>query len=329
MPDDDLEEHWLRCQADWLNQIARRSGAGNTRRAYEADVREFFEFSGRPPAAISTAQAEGWAQELAQRGLAPATINRKLSSLSSLYRYAAEYPVAGDGRLWTHVNPFGAGGLRYPHPSGPVDFPTTDEVKELLAVIKTDTVTGLRNLALIAGLVATTRRISEWIGLRAGDLEHAGKYHAFAYRCKGGETKRQQLHPAIWRSIEEYCERAGRLPLAADDYLFVALSPNGERLQPSRGGPLNPGYVARLIKRYGLAAGIAEERLYPHALRHAGTELRRENGADVIDLQLTLGHDSPKTTMGYLRRLQRPQDPQVDSIVAVLPRRMKRESAPR
>lgn len=325
--DDDLTRCWQSCQADWLSQVERRSGALNTRRAYAADVREFFEFSRREPAAISTAQAEAWAQELTRRGLAPATINRKLSSLSSLYRFAAEYPVAGQDRLWPHVNPFGARALRNPHPSGPVDFPSSDQIADLLAVIPTSTPTGLRNLAIIAGLVSTTRRISEWIGLRAGDVEHDGGYHMFTYRCKGGQVKQQQLSGRIWGFIAGYCERAGRLPLAADAYLFVALSDNGERLNHASGGPLNPGYVARLIKRYGAAAEIPDERLYPHALRHAGTQLRRENDADILDLQSVLGHESPKTTMGYLRRLDRPQDPQVNSIETVLPKHLRRGEA--
>lgn len=317
-----MADTWQQCRADWLNQLERKSGRGNTRRAYEADVKAFFEFCAQAPGDVTAAHAEAWAHELAGRGQAPATINRRLSALSSFYRYADEYPGLGPLR-----NPFASQTLRSRHPGRPVDFPTPEQIDDLLAAIPTDTATGLRNLALIAGLVATTRRINEWINLRGGDVEHAARrLHWIVYRCKGGATNRQQLPDHIWQIIESYLRQAGRWPLADSDYLFVALSDNGERLHPGNGhspdAPLNPGYVARLIQRYGAAAGIPASCLYPHALRHAGAELRHEAGEQIIELQRTLGHRNPATTISYLRRLERPVDRYAETIGDRLTRRL-------
>jgi len=321
MSDENLYEQWQCCQEAWLCQIERKSGRNNTRRAYASDVMEFFNCQPAAPWEITPTCVETWVQGLTARVLTPATINRKLSALASLYRYATEYVPAGcRTKLWLYPNPFVARSLRNARTQAVVDFPTTAQIKALLSAIPTDTATGLRNLAIIAGLVATTRRVSEWLNLRAGDIEHAEKYHAFTYRCKGGDPKRQQLSHTIWCIIDAYLNRAGRLPLAPDAYLFVALSDAGERLNPSRGGPLNAGYVTRLIKRYGHEVGIPDCRLYPHGLRHAGAQFRRENGADIIELQDVLAHDSPTTTIRYLRTLDRPVDPQADTIAALLPR---------
>lgn len=317
-----MSEIWEQCRVDWLNQAERKSGRGNTRRAYEADMRGFLEFCGQRPGDVTAAHAEAWAQALAQAGQAPATINRKLSALSSFYRYADEYPGLGPLR-----NPFASRTLRNRHSSQPVAFPTPEQIDDLLCAIPTGTATGLRNLALIAGLIATTRRINEMLSLRGGDIEHvARRLHWITYRCKGGATNRQQLPDQIWQITETYLRRAERWPLADSDYLYVALSDNGDRLHPDAGPvgcrPLNSGYVARLIMRYGVAAGIPEQCLYPHALRHAGTELRHEAGEDLIDLQKTLGHRNPATTISYLRRLERPVDRYAETIGERLTRRL-------
>lgn len=313
--DDDNAARWRQCQADWLNQIERRSGKTNSRRAYEADVKDYETTTGAPIWHATSTTAEAFAQALAKRGLAPATVNRKLSALASLYRYAEEEGLVA-------LNPFLRRSLRRPRPSTIIDFPTTEQIAEMFERIDTSTPTGLRNLALLAGLFATTRRISEFIGLRWGDVSDG----YFVYRNKGGHTKQQQMPPWIWQIILDYLTAAHRLPMAADDYIFVALSDNGQRLHPDqKTGPLNPGYVAKLIKRYGLAAGIPARALYPHALRHAGAQHRHENHAELVDIQDILGHKSPTTTLGYLRKLARRPDPQADLVAQVLPRRIVRQ----
>jgi len=320
MPATTDSERWQVCQANWLNQIERRSGKRNSRRAYEGDVADFEATTGTPIGQATPASAERFAQALAQRKCAPATVNRKLSALASLYRYAE-----GDGIVTT--NPFLRRSLRRPGSEAIMDFPTTAQIAELFERIDTSTATGLRNLALLAGLFATTRRISEFVELRWGDVN--GGY--FVYRNKGGKTHQQQMPPWVWRLILDYLQAAGRLPLAPDDYIFVALSDNGQRLHPasSTPQPLNAGYVARLIKRYGLAAGIPDRALRPHALRHAGAQQRHEHKADLVDLQEILGHRSPATTVGYLRKLARRPDPQADLIAEVLPRRIVRRGEAR
>lgn len=302
---------WQKCQANFLKQLEARSGMTNTRRAYEADMRDYTRVTGAPVWEATAESAEAFTAALAARGAAPATVNRKLAALASFLTYAQEHG------LWPGENPFAHPDLRDHRQRPQVDFPTSTQICALLAQIDTDTPVGLRNLALLAGLIATTRRINEWLPLQWSDIRE-GQW--FTYRCKGGDTKQQAMPPAIWRVIMAYIEAAGRGPLQPYDYLFVALSAAGERLRhTANGGHLHPGYIYRMVGRYGRQAGIPERCLRPHALRHAGAELRREAGAGPLDLQQILGHDNIQTTLSYLRRLDRPVDPYADSILAVLP----------
>ena len=351
-------DRWLKTQFDWLNALERRSGGKNTRRAYERDVLDFFGMYANVrlmPWHVTPAHAETWVQALRYRELSAATINRKVAALSSLYRYASQEAVYvnGDGSraaLWPWPNPFGSRSLRTKvSPYGHATYPSSEQVTALLAQIDVTTITGLRNLAILHGMFATTRRVSEWINLRGRDIhEDSTGGHWFEYRYKGGETKRQAIPPATWQIITAYLRADGRLGqdgrLRPEDYVFLATSCAGSRLKTRNGAdqvrpgydparqPIGPSYVNQLIRRYGRAANIPDEKLHAHALRHAGARWRKEHGADIWQLKDTLGHASIAITQIYSdTALDEPADPLADTIGAVLPKQLKfllREDSP-
>jgi site-specific recombinase XerD len=77
-------------ELEWLANITNPK----TRRAYKADVEEFVQFTGvETPAGLRTvtrAHIIAWRKVLDARNLTPASIRRKLSTLSSLYDYLCE-----------------------------------------------------------------------------------------------------------------------------------------------------------------------------------------------------------------------------------------------
>jgi site-specific recombinase XerD len=335
-PERALAEHWQSCQRDWLLALERQSGAANTRNAYARDVRDFFAYSSLDPWRVTPVHAERWTQHLHALGLAAATINRKIAALSSLYQYAATdavYPQFDGERapLWPHPNPFAARSLRARvSPYGRSAYPSYDQVINLLGQIDTATVSGLRNLAILGGLFCTTRRVNEWLGLRGRDIHPTldGAGHWFEYRCKGGAQKRQALPPAVWCAIEAYLRADQRWPIPPDDFVFRPAIDIAARLKqhsaPATSRPLSRSTVNRLIRRYGLAAGIAPERLHAHALRHAGARRREELGATDRDLQGVLGHENITTTRIYRENvLADPEDPLGSTIGEVLPKSLK------
>lgn len=356
--DSERYDRWLKCQFDWLNALERKSGRKNTRRAYERDVLDFFAAYANirlTPWQVTPSHAETWVQGLryrdttSGRALSPATINRKIAALSSLYRYASTEAIyinanvsPDDARaraaLWPWPNPFGSRSLRAKvTPYGRAVYPSSDQVTTLLAQIDCATITGLRNMAILHGMFGTTRRVSEWINLRGRDIHedsHGGRW--FEYRYKGGEHKRQALPPDTWRIIEAYLKADGRWPLDPEDYVFLATTAAGARLRNRHGAdqvrpgydparqPIGPSYVNQLIRRYGRAAGIPDEKLHAHALRHAGARWRKEHGADIWALKDTLGHASIAITQIYSdTALDEPEDLLGDTVGAVLPKQLK------
>ena len=67
---------------------------------------------------------------------------------------------------------------------------------------------------------------------------------------------------------------------------------------------LSAGEVNRLLKRYARMAGLDEERIHVHVLRHSAAMLEEELGTSLTRISEFLGHADPKTTMRYLRHLR-------------------------
>lgn len=348
--DENAFAHWIRCRDMWLRSKERKSGRKNTATAYAGDWNQFFAHfaelptianDGTPtiglmPWQVGRLNVEEWIEAMQDDGLAAATIIRRVSALSSYYHYAShQYSIRVPGRgevpLWDHPNPFQSHDL--PKPNTQPVFPTTNEVSRLLEQIDTRSATGLRNMALIAGIFNTTRRVKEWCELRWSDFHDGPDGHWFTYRYKGGEIKRQALDNDVYVLIVAYLNAAGRWPLEPDDYVFVALSDSARQFgglevdYDPAGQHISESYVWTLLHRYGEAAGIADLRkCHPHGLRHAGARYRKELGADIWQLQSVLGHKNINVTERYSREvLEQPQDPFADSIRNMLPRQLRLE----
>src|ERR1700682_5780760 len=97
-------------EEEWLTNITNLK----TRPAYKEDVREFIAFTGLQDymrlRSIGRSHIISWRQDMERRGLAPSTIRRKLSALSSLFRLplrtqrCRRHPVDGVKRPMANGN---------------------------------------------------------------------------------------------------------------------------------------------------------------------------------------------------------------------------------
>lgn len=350
---------WIDCRDRWLNAKARRSGKDNTRKAYASDWNGFFGFfaewqgmaaDGSPvmglmPWQVGSFHAEMWLQALQEQGLANATVVRKITAMSSFYefasyRYKLQMPGRGEVALWDSPNPFR--GMDLPRVQSDPIFPTSEEVERIFAQIATRkvengrtveqyyTAVDLRNLAILAGMFGTTRRVTEWLHLKWGDIRESASGHYFRYRYKGGELKKQDLPTDLYALICNYLKAAGRWPIGDDEYIFVAHSDSarsfgqvGAEYNPTA-QPLSESYAWSLLQRYGKDAGVDLKKCHPHALRHAGARYRRNLGADIWELQKTLGHKGIAVTERYTRDvLDEPEDKYGNQVGGILPQQYR------
>jgi integrase/recombinase XerD len=166
---------------------------------------------------------------------------------------------------------------------------TEKQVSDLLDAPDTNTPLGLRDRAMLELLYATGLRVSELIGLRLFELS----LNDNVVRVLGKGAK-ERLVPlgeiaADWLARYLAEARGSLLGARLSDAIFVT----------QRGAGMTRQMFWTLIKKYALHAGIPQQRISPHVLRHAFATHLLNHGADLRVVQLLLGHADISTTQIY------------------------------
>jgi|TARA_B100000614_G_scaffold207349_1_gene189815 site-specific recombinase XerD len=274
----------------------------NTRRAYRNDVEHFIAFTGIEDPdefrLVTRAHVLAWRSVLEQENLAPATIRRKLSALSSLFDHlcnentVTHNPVTGVKRPTADTN------------EGKTPALSDAQARALLKAPEGDSLKAKRDRAILATYLYHALRRSEVAMLTVGSLaERRGVPHLVVFG-KGSKTRYVPVHPAALSAINDYLVEAGH----GSDRTAPLFRP----VKNNRTGTLDQAMtgdgIARMLKQYGTAAGIKLEGLCLHALRATAATNALENAADIAYVQAWLGHANISTTRLYDRRQSRPED---------------------
>ena len=308
---------WARCITLYLQSIQERSA--KTYNSYVYTLRAFFTmFAGKPPDYVSREDVERFIRTPAKFGRnkdkppAISTLNTRRAILSSFYTFAGNFTYTGeDGRpvrLFDGVPPTaGVKPIKTPRPRRVL---TQDELERLFAAMPKNTVQGLRDRSLFTFFLLTGRRLNEARSLLYGDIEwgtitesDGSSRMGWTYRWIGekglhGEEKVSELPVIAKVLIDEWLEASGRLPLEADDPIWIGIERPGMPLDPYK--PLSKGAITRALKKYARAAGIDKD-ISTHWLRHANAKARYEKDKDVVKLMRALGHSNMQSTYIYLQ----------------------------
>ncbi|MBG0796993.1 tyrosine-type recombinase/integrase [Methylocystis sp. L43] len=311
----------LAALSEKARDYARNARSENTRRAYEADWRQFAAWLRRqgldplPPdpqtvGLYLTACMEG------VRGREPvsvATLERRLAGICWHYRQRGAPLDTSDRHISTVL-----AGIRRAHGRPPVQKEAifADELLAMLATLEMD-LRGIRDRAILALGFAGGLRRSEIVGLDCGpDQTEDGS--GWVEILEGGAVL-QISGKTGWREVEigrgsrpETCpvallETWMRLGRISQGPLFRPIARKNGGVSPER---LTDKHVARLVQKTALAAGIrgdlseGERRLAfsGHSLR-AG--LASSAQIDEGHVQKHLGHASAEMTRRYQRKRDR------------------------
>jgi integrase/recombinase XerD len=289
----------------FLDMLAAERGAGpNTLAAYGRDLADFSAFlsaKGRPVATATTDDVRSYLGQLNRRGLASATVARRLSAIRQLYRFLYAEGRRGDDPAAILEGPKRGRTVPKVLSIAEVDrlLATARMVAEKADLSGPDRLRAVRLNCLIEVLYATGLRVSELVTLPAAAAERAARM--LIVRGKGDKERMVPLNEAAKQAMRDYLALLAKAnphavrPEARSKWLFPSFGDSGH---------LTRQHFARELKALATVAGLRADQVSPHVLRHAFASHLLHNGADLRVVQTLLGHADISTTQIYTHVLE-------------------------
>ena len=266
----------------------------NTIKSYNHDLIRYFDWISSCKVQIFDAEIshiELYLVNLKDCGLSIASRARHLSAIKQFYRFAVE-----EG--WARANP----ALQISSPGRSIKLPqsvTIDIIERLLKAAGEEAKNKSfrsRNICLMTLLYATGMRVSEMMSLPLDAVK--GSPNMVLVSGKGSKERLVPLSKLARSSIKIWIEERKILLNAAKTQNYT---PNSKYLFPSnsKSGYLSRQWLFKKLKKWATLAGIDQNKVSPHVIRHAFATHLLANGADLRVIQTLLGHSDLGTTEIY------------------------------
>lgn len=282
----------------------------HTRKSYQNDLNAFFTFIGQNfrnlsilcIARIHVIAFRNW---LAENSYAPKSISRKLSSLSTYFKFLIE-------KNHLAINPCDGVGRPKQIVKSETNDLSDEEVVSLLEVV--DHQASHLHRAIIYLFFFSGIRKSELINLKLKDYKEINAQMTITILAKGGKTLIKFLPSICAEVIADYLEnmRANGREVDPEDWIFQP-SKNPSSVGANLTRPLRPKSVDYIFSKYCRLAGIFK-RVSPHSARATYIGSALQNGANLVKVSRDVGHCSVQTTEQYNKRRNRAEDSPVHSL---------------
>lgn len=261
-----------------------RNYSEKTVSAYAEDISQLEEFAGKErgefnPVEVKPDLIREWIVSLMDKGYTSTSVNRKLSSLRSFYKY-----LLRQGRV--EVDPL----RKISGPKNKKTLPSFLKESEMNKLLDDtdfgDGFKGCRDRLVIEMFYATGMRLSELIGLDDKDVD----FSASLLKVTGKRNK-QRLIPfgdELRDTMLAYVDVRNETISERSGAFFIR--ENGERLYKN--------LVYNLVKR-NLSKVVTLKKRSPHVLRHTFATTMLNNEAELGAVKELLGHSSLATTEIY------------------------------
>jgi integrase/recombinase XerC len=256
----------------------------NTVISYETDLISFFDyiitqFGEMPADRLSHVYVRSWLASLKEVGVTAKTINRKISSLKSFFKFQVKTGVINQTPMAKIVSPKNEKRL----PS----FVADKDIKTLFDHVEfPNSWQGKTEYLAIVLFYNTGMRLSEVIQLKDNQVNHSN--HTIKILGKGNKERIVPVSPKVLEVIRDYQSEKNGLIKESVDMLLVN----------EKGKALSPRSMYTSVNKY-LSLVTTIEKRSPHVLRHTFATHLTNNGADLNAVKELLGHSSLAATQVY------------------------------
>ncbi len=260
--------------------------SSHTITAYEEDLEQFFtylqqQFRMQEPALkeIKSSFVRSWLASLKEAKNSAKTINRKISSLKSFFKYHLRTGELEQSPMTTIVSP-----------KIPKRLPVYVEQKDTDTLFQhvefPDTWNGRTDRLILAIFYNTGMRRSELINLKESQVNTAA--NTIKVLGKGNKERVIPVSPVLITEISEYI--ASKKSIESPDRVYLLINEKGKQVHVQ--------YVYNAVKAY-LSLVTTVDKKSPHVLRHTFATHLTNNGADLNAVKELLGHSSLAATQIY------------------------------
>jgi len=253
--------------------------------AYTKDLERFFDFITNQYElgsllSVNYSMVRSWIVYLVDTGISNSSINRKISSLKTYYKFLLKTSQISETPLAKHRALKVAKKVQIP-------FSQT-EVEDVLELFdQANDFETLRDKLIVELFYSTGMRRAELIGLRLSDVSEIQK----TIKVLGKRNKERiiPLLPSVLTTITKYKIFRDALP---------CLGASNKLLLTSKGTPIYETLVYRVITRYFSETSLKVKKS-PHILRHSFATHLLNQGAELNAVKELLGHASLASTQVY------------------------------
>ena len=262
-----------------------RNRSPRTVQEYEDDLRMFESFFKNKDSQVSWESVDSdlirdWLESMMDSGHAATSVNRRLSALRSLFRFALSRHLVEKDPAHVIVGPKNS----KPLPA----FVREQDMNRLLdgEEMWQDNFEDLRARTIIILLYHTGVRVSELTGMDVSSLDMYDSY--IKVRGKGNKERVVPFGEELKAGLEKYLVARESFAGMKDGPLFV-----DDRLRR-----MSPDQVRAIVKN-NLSKVTTQKKRSPHVLRHSFATAMLNNGAGIESVKKLLGHAKIATTEIY------------------------------
>jgi integrase/recombinase XerC len=251
--------------------------------SYQNDLAQFFaylvsQFDAPPVDKITAMYIRSWLAELKEDKISSKTINRKISSLRSFFKYQMKTGGLKQTPMTTVTAPRVSKRL-------PVFVEQKDMATLFNHVEFTDDWKGRTERLVLQLFYNTGMRLSELINLKESQLDPS--HSQVKVLGKGNKERIIPISKELVKELQEYIKDK---PIREPGTVNIFITEKGK--------PLQPRAVYSFVKKQ-LGAVTTVEKKSPHILRHSFATHLMNNGADLNAVKELLGHSSLAATQIY------------------------------